>query len=147
MKIWNDCGLLSLVSVLSFGVFHSAAAEDPLRVIANPAVPVERVDAAQATQIFLKQLRTWSDGTTIEPIDLKEDSPVRDEFYRQVTGREPAQLRAYWARQTFTGMGVPPRRAADDAEAAQLVKKMPGAIGYTATEQVDGSVKIVLEPR
>ena len=141
MTPWIFIGLTSLV------LTQAARAEDSLRVIANPNVPVERVDAAQATQIFLKQLRTWSDGTAIEPIDLQEDSPVHNEFYRQVTGREPAQLRAYWARQAFTGMGVPPRRAADATEATRLVKNTPGAISYTTTEEVDGSLKIVLEPR
>jgi ABC-type phosphate transport system substrate-binding protein len=135
------------VVLTSLVLTQAALAEDPLRVIVNQSVPVDRVDAAQATQIFLKQIRTWSDGTAIEPIDLQEDSPVRDEFYRQVTGREPAQLRAYWARQAFTGMGFPPRRAADAAEAARLVKDTPGAIGYTAIEDVDGSLKVVLEPR
>lgn len=125
---------------------EALAEEDSLQVIANRAVPVDRVDPAHATQIFLKQIRTWSDGTAIEPVDLQEGSPVRDEFYRTVTGREPAQLRAYWARQAFTGMGFPPRQAVDANEATRIVTETPGAIGYTATRDVDGSLKVVLEP-
>lgn len=133
--------------ILLVSLGADAVAEGSLSIIANPDVPVETVDSAQATQIFLKQVRTWSDGTTIEPIDLQPNSPLRDEFYRRVTGRGPAQLRAYWARQAFTGMGFPPRQAANPTEAAQMVKDTPGAIGYTATEDADGSVKIVLEPK
>jgi ABC-type phosphate transport system substrate-binding protein len=136
-----------LVMLAGLAVASGALAEGSLKVIANPAVPVESVDSAQATQIFLKQVRTWSDGTRIEPIDLQADSPLRDEFYRKVTGRGPAQLRAYWARQAFTGMGFPPRQAASPEEAARLVQDTPGAIGYTLSQDETGSVKILLEPK
>ena len=135
-----------VVLLISIALIQEVRADDAVRVIANQTVPVDTVEPAQATQIFLKQIRAWSDGTAIEPIDLQDDSPVRDAFYRKVTGREPAQLRAYWARQAFTGMGFPPRRANDANEAARLVTDTPGAIGYTATKNLSDSLKVVLDP-
>jgi ABC-type phosphate transport system substrate-binding protein len=138
---------LFVLILTSFILSGSALADESLQVIANPTVPVDKVDPAQATQIFLKQVRTWSDGTVIEPIDLEEDSPLREEFYREVTGRGQAQLRAYWARQAFTGMGFPPLQANGSDEAARIVKETPGAIGYTLERDVDGSLKVVLDPK
>ena len=137
---------LSCLVLAGLAVFTDVAlAQEPVVVIANPAAPVQTIDTAQATQIFLKRVRNWPDGTAIEPIDIKEGSPLRDAFYKQVTGRGPAQLRAYWARQAFTGMGFPPRQA-DSAEAAsRMVQDEPGAISYTAKSSVSGDVKVVLE--
>lgn len=123
-----------------------AIADEQVAVITNRDVPVETLDNNQVTQIFLRQVQSWPDGKTIQPIDIKEGSALRTEFYSKVTGRSPGQLRAYWARQAFTGMGVPPRQAATEEEAERLVQTTPGAIGYVGKKEADESVKIVLEP-
>jgi ABC-type phosphate transport system substrate-binding protein len=107
---------------------------------------VERIDSDQATQIFLKQVQTWPDGKSIYPVDIKEGSPLRAEFYSKVTGRSPGQLRAYWARQAFTGMGLPPKQVATAEDVNRLVEKTPGAIGYVSRKEADGQVRIVLDP-
>ena len=76
---------------------------------------------------------------------MKEGSPLRTEFYAKVTGRTPGQLRAYWARQAFTGMGFPPREVATAADVAQAVRAQPGGIGYIDRKDVDDSTKILLD--
>jgi ABC-type phosphate transport system substrate-binding protein len=123
-----------------------AQAQSALVVIAHKAVPLDRIDAGQATQIFLRQLTTWPDGARIQPIDLSEGSPLRAEFYSRITGRSPGQLRAYWARQAFTGMGLPPRELATPEDVAKAVQATPGAIGYVERRHADANVKIVLDP-
>jgi ABC-type phosphate transport system substrate-binding protein len=130
------------------GLFLSAQAfaQSSLVVIANKSVPVEKIDAGQATQIFLKQINTWPDGGPIQPVDIKEGSPLRAEFYSKVTGRSPGQLRAYWARQAFTGMGFPPREVATAEDVSKAVQAMPGAIGYIDRKNSDGATKVVLDP-
>jgi ABC-type phosphate transport system substrate-binding protein len=56
----------------------------------------------------------------------------------------PAVVRAYWARQSFTGMGFRPQ--ADSAEeVSKLVQATPGAIGYIHKKQVAPALKVVLE--
>jgi ABC-type phosphate transport system substrate-binding protein len=127
-------------------VAGSACAEGQIVVITNRDSSVEKIDADQATQIFLKQVQTWPDGKAIQPIDLKEGSPLRTEFYSKVTGRSTGQLRAYWARQAFTGMGFPPRQVQTSEEVAKIVQATPGAIGYVGRKQADTNVKIVLDP-
>lgn len=130
------------------GLFVSAPlpAQNTPVVIANKSVSVDRIDAGQATQIFLKQIQTWPDGGRIEPVDLKEGSPLRIEFYSKVTGRSPAQLRAYWARQSFTGMGFPPREAATSEDVSRLVQATPGGVGYVDRKNADGGIKVLLDP-
>jgi ABC-type phosphate transport system substrate-binding protein len=135
-----------LAALLGTSLAGGAHAQSALVVIAHKAVPVERVDAGQVTQIFLRQIATWPDGSRIQPLDLAESSPLRAEFYSRITGRSPGQLRAYWARQAFTGMGLPPREVATPEEVSRLVQSTPGAIGYVERRNADAGVKIVLDP-
>ncbi len=125
----------------------SALAQPAPVVIANESVSVDRIDAGQATQIFLKQIQTWPDGVPIVPVDIKEGSPLRTEFYAKVTGRSPAQLRAYWARQSFTGMGFPPREVATAEDVNRAVQAQRGAVGYVDRKDVEAGTKVLLEPR
>ncbi|HZU64179.1 MAG TPA: hypothetical protein VFF98_10875 [Novosphingobium sp.] len=122
----------------------AAHAQDSVVVIANKSVPLDRLDNQRATQIFLKQIQTWPDGKPIAPVDLKEGAPLRAEFYAKVTGRSAGQVRAYWARQEFTGMGFPPRQVASPADVTRFVQATPGAVGYVNRKAADGSVKTLL---
>lgn len=135
-----------LLALLGWVLCAPVLAQNTPVVIANKSVPVDRIDAGQATQIFLKQVQTWPDGGRIEPVDLKEGSPLRAEFYARVTGRSPGQLRAYWARQTFTGMGFPPREVATSEDVMRLVQATPGGVGYVDRKNADGAAKVLLDP-
>ncbi len=135
-----------LLTVLLCGPL-AAWAQEQVVVVTRRDAPVEKIDAGQATQIFLKQIERWPDGTAIQPIDIKEGSPLREEFYRKVAGRSLGQVRAYWARQAFTGMGSPPRQAASAEEAARLTQSSRSAIGYVGRAQAEEALKIVLSPK
>lgn len=124
----------------------ASAADNAVVVVANKSAPVNTLSTGQTTQIFLRQVQTWPDGTPIMPVDIKEGSPMRTEFYARVTGRSPGQLRAYWARLAFTGMGVPPRQADSAEDAARIVLSTPGAIGYVGKQRAEPPLKMVLEP-
>lgn len=114
-------------------------------VVVNRDTAVEKINSDQATQMFLKQVQTWPDGKPVQPIDIREGAPLRAEFYSKVTGRSPGQVRAYWARQSFTGMGFPPKQADSAEEVSKLVQATPGAIGYINKKQVAPPLKVVLE--
>jgi ABC-type phosphate transport system substrate-binding protein len=137
--------ILALVAIAGALAVSGVMAQSSLVVIANKAVPVDKIDAGQATQMFLRQITTWPGGTRVEPVDLAEGNPLRAEFYSRVTGRSPGQLRAYWARQAFTGMGLPPRELATAEDVSRFVRTTPGAIGYVDRRNAEGDLKIVLE--
>lgn len=134
------------IALLGCCIATGTWAQSPLIVIANPSVAVDKIDANQVTQIFLKQIQTWPDGKAIQPIDIKEGSPLRTEFYSKVAGRSPGQMRAYWARQAFTGMGFAPKEFATADDVSKAVQTTPGAIGYIDKKSAVGSAKIVLQP-
>ena len=135
----------AIVAIAGWFSVSVAMAQSTLAVVVNKDVPIETVDAGQATQLFLRQVTTWSDGVRVQPVDLTQGNPLRAEFYSRITGRSPGQLRAYWARQAFTGMGVPLREVATVEDVSRFILSTPGAIGYVERRNIDTGLKIVLE--
>ena len=135
----------AIVAIAGWFSVSVAMAQSTLAVVVNKDVPIEKVDAGQATQLFLRQVTTWSDGVRVQPVDLTQGNPLRAEFYSRITGRSPGQLRAYWARQAFTGMGVPLREVATVEDVSRFIRSTPGAIGYVERRNINTGLKIVLE--
>jgi len=104
---------------------------------------VRDLNTDQVADIFLGKTSHFPDGTQALPIDQSEESPAREKFYAQFTGKSPAQLRAYWAKIIFTGRGQPPRQVAGSLEAKKLVAQNPNAIGYIDASLVDDTVRVV----
>jgi len=100
----------------------------------------------QVADIFLGKTSTFPKGGQAVPIDQAGDAPVREEFYTKMTGRTAAQLKSYWAKQTFSGKGTPPKVVAGDAESKKLIAANPNIIGYMDKSKLDATVKAVCAP-
>jgi hypothetical protein len=48
-------------------------------------------------------------SSSLKPLDLPESSELREQFYKKVTHRDAAQVKALWSRIIFTGQGQPPK--------------------------------------
>jgi ABC-type phosphate transport system substrate-binding protein len=107
---------------------------------------VGTLSADQVAKIFMGKSKAFPDGSTAVPIEQSEGSAARDAFHRKVTGKDAAQLKAYWSRLIFSGKGQPPKDVGDDAAVKAAVASTPGAIGYLDAALVDGSIKVVLTP-
>ena len=136
--------LPTVLALLCFTVVQPTLAGNELIVIAHKDVALNKISPERMTQIYLRQQQSWPDGQPIQPIDLREGSGIRRAFYDQITGRSPGQLRAFWARQSFTGMGLPPRQVDSDEEVTRLVQSTPGAIGYVSRRPSGAAVKVLL---
>ena len=119
-----------------------AAAQDVVPVVSARS-PIAHLDSTQVADIFLGKTSRFPDGSIALPVDQGEDSPVRDKFYSQFTGKSPAQVKAYWSKIIFTGRGQPPRQAADSTEVKRIVSDNPHAIGYIEASQVDSTVRVL----
>ncbi len=114
-------------------------------VIGHPAGP-DSISANQVRDIYLNRSQQLPNGQSAKPLELPEGNPVRGEFHSKVTGRNDAQLKAFWSQQVFTGRGQPPAEATNAAAMKAQVSSMPGSIGYIDEADVDGSVKVLLKP-
>ena len=79
----------------------------------------------QVSDIFLGKTSTFPKGGQAVPIDQAGDAPIRDEFYTKMTGRTAAQLKSYWAKQTFSGKGTPPKVVSGDVETRSSSQRIP----------------------
>ena len=140
MNIRVLIGLSALCLLVS--VESGARAEEVVAVVSSKS-PVTSLSAAQVADIFLGKTSRFPDGSQAVPIDQPEDSPERDRFYAQYTGKSPAQVKAHWSKIIFTGRGQPPAQAANGAEVKKMIAQNPSAIGYIDPTLVDDSVRVV----
>jgi len=108
-------------------------------VIVNPK-NTNAMAANKVSNIFLAK------SSELVGVDLPDGNAVRDAFYHKVTGKDGAQLKAYWAKLVFTGKAQPLKELASDAEVKKFVAGNPAAIGYIDKASADDSVKVVLTP-
>ena len=119
-----------------------APAQDVVAVVSARS-PVQALNSEQVAEIFLGKTARFPDGTEAVPIDQSEDSPLRERFYAQFTGKSAAQVKAHWSKILFTGRGQPPKQAADSVEAKRLVAANPRGITYIDHSLIDNSVRVV----
>ena len=135
--------LLGVIAAFALWAAQGAArAEDVVAVVSAKSL-ITSLNAAQVADIFLGKTTRFPDGSAAVPIDQVEDSPVRDRFYAEYTGKSPAQVKAHWSKLIFTGRGQPPRQVANSAEAKRAIAEDPHAIAYIDNRLVDASVRVL----
>jgi ABC-type phosphate transport system substrate-binding protein len=120
----------------------SAWAEAVVVVSAKSGASALTVD--QASDIFLGKSNSLPGGGQAVPIDQSDGTGARDEFYQKATGKNSAQVKAYWSKQIFSGKGQPPKEAGDNASVKTLLSSNPNMIGYIDKSAVDATVKVLL---
>jgi hypothetical protein len=122
------------------------AQADEYLVIVHPGNRLRALSRAFVRGAYLKKSTAWGDGEAIHPVGLSRRFPARERFAREVLGKTPAQLRAYWNQQIFSGKGVPPPEL-DSAEAIiAFVLHHQGAVGYLpAAADPAGAAVVTLE--
>lgn len=131
------------ISLLLAALEAHGAAE--LVVVANAGSGVASLTREQVVNIFLGRFRQLPNGMTALPVDQPVDDARRAEFYRRLVGKNPAEIRAYWARLVFSGKTSPPHQAATQQEALQWLAQHPGAVGYLASDSLQPSLTVVFK--
>ncbi|MBT9608531.1 MAG: hypothetical protein IV110_00635 [Aquabacterium sp.] len=121
---------------------HAASAQ--VAVIVHPKSAIASLSPEQVSAIFLGKSSTLPSGSVAAPVDLPDGSPVHEQFYTKATGKTSAQVKATWARLTFSGKATPPKELGSSADVKKFVAANPDAIGYIEKSAVDGTVKAVL---
>lgn len=113
-------------------------------VVVSAKNPATALTVDQVSDIFLGRAASLPGGAAVAPIDQAEGSAARDEFYQKVIGKNPAQVKAYWSKQIFSGKGTPPKDAGNDGGVKAMIAANPNLIGYIDKGAVDASVKPLL---
>ena len=134
---------LLLFAMTGLWLTCAGARADEVVAVVSAKSAINSLATHQVADIFLGKASRFPDGSIAVPIDQHEDSPAREKFYVQLTGKSPAQMKAHWSKIIFTGRGQPPRQVATNAEAKKAIAENPNAIGYIDASQVDASVKVL----
>lgn len=130
--------LLSLACLLAPGLGRAE-----LVLVASARGVAGELSYERAENLYLGHTTTLADGTPVKLLDLP-NGMLRDDFYLKLTGKNPAQIRAYWSRQVFTGRALPPKEAGSIAEARQWLIDTPNLIGYMERADVPAGARILL---
>jgi hypothetical protein len=127
----------SLCLSLALGLMLAgpALAGELVVVMGTGAAPITK---DQLADIYLGR------SSALKPLDLPESNALRDQFYKKVTDRDAAQVKALWSRIIFTGQGQPPKELPDAAAVKKAVAADPRMVGYIDKSDADASVKVVL---
>jgi ABC-type phosphate transport system substrate-binding protein len=132
----NRANFARLTAALAVGITLSTAHAIDIVAIGNPAAaPLTKDELAN---VYLGH------NQALTPLDQPESSPIRADYYKRLTGRDPAQIKAMWARLTFTGKGQSPKELPDSSAVKKAVAADPKAIGYIEKSAVDSSVKVLV---
>ncbi len=135
----------TLQSLVVAGLMTLAqAASAQVAVIVNPKSPMASMTPEQVAAVFLGKSNTLPSGATAAPADLPESAAVREQFYSKAAGKTGAQVKATWARLTFSGKATPPKELTTASDVKKFVANNPDAIGYIEKSAVDSTVKVVL---
>jgi ABC-type phosphate transport system substrate-binding protein len=129
---------LATLIVAALGTFAAASASAEIVVIVSAKNPATRMFSEQAAQFFLGK------STMFTPVDQADGSAIRNEFYKKVTDKDAAQVKAIWSKLVFTGKAQAPKEFKSNADVKKAVADDPKAIGYIDKSAVDDTVKVIL---
>lgn len=121
----------------------ATAAWAEVLIVAGAQSRLPELEHGTLEQLYLGRTRNLEDGTPVLLTDLPAGA-LRDEFYRKLTGKNPAQIRAHWSRMVFTGRALPPQEAATVKELLQWLEANPNRIGYLAPADADPRLRVLL---
>lgn len=141
----NRLFLMASIVLFLFGYLLIAQNSISFKVIVNSSNATTVLSKKQLSKFFLKKTAKWGNSRQVLPVDLLENSPVREVFSKEVHKRSVSKVRAYWQKQIFSGRNVPPPQMAYENDILAFVEADSGAIGYVSGSTLLGkySVKVI----
>ncbi len=134
--------LRKLLLLLALAAALPAAAEEPFKIVVNPANVAAALPRAQVSLLFLKKVTRWPDGRPVQPAE-PADERLRERFHRDVHGKSLAAVQSYWNQLIFSGREVPPVEKATAEEVVAFVRANAGAIGVVPAGEATAGVKVI----
>lgn len=132
---------VAVIALTVAGLSAAPNASADTVVIVHPS-NTAALDDETISKIFQGQTKSFPGGAEASPVDLKEGA-TREDFSGKVLKRTTAQIKAYWARQIFTGGARPPKELDSEESVVKFVASTPGAIGYVDASKAGAGVKVL----
>lgn len=136
---------MAKVIVLITALMFSGQLQAEILVIVNAQNSITALEKKQVMDLFMGRVSAFPNGQAAETLDLKTGTPLRVHFYKTLTGKNEAQVDAYWATLIFAGRMSPPKQLADEKTLIAEVANNAKAIAYVTRQTLPKNVKIVME--
>ena len=134
-----------LLSLLPLSLTCSAIAmAQKISVVVHPEHKGD-ISSEHIKKIFLGQLNELPDGTEAIPVNLKTGSDIRINFDKELLGKNPSQIKAYWSSQVFTGRGSPPKEVDSSQKCLNMIAENKNVICYIDSTSLNDSVAPILD--
>lgn len=131
---------LILVAALSSGFDGNA---EQLVVVVNKDNPTSALSRSQLIDLYMGKYVAFPDGRRAEPIDIDNDSNLKEQFYLELVGMPLNRVNAYWSRIKFSGNARPPLKQSNQQAALQYLEASESAITYISASNITDNVKVV----
>jgi len=132
--------LFSVFVMLGFSGFSTA---QTVVIIVNSENPISSVSSEDLRNIFTADKSVWEEGNSIQLVDWKIDSSIRERFYSTILRKTPAIVRRGWVQKIVVGNIHPPSVLSSEEEIVQYVATHRWAIAYVEKKRMPTSVKII----
>lgn len=129
-------------AMLIAGSFFSLSCFADVAVIVNTANN-NPIDESFIKKVYLGKAKSFEDGAKIDMYTLGDSDAATAEFREKVLNKTNSQYKSYWSKLVFTGKGTPPKEMSDASEMINEVKRNINTIGFIASDQVTGDVKVI----
>lgn len=136
---------MARVIILIAALIFSGQLQAEILVIVNAQNSITALEKKQVMDLFMGRVSAFPNGQAAETLDLKTGTPLRAHFYKTLTGKNEAQVDAYWATLIFAGRMSPPKQLADEKTLIAEVADNAEAIAYVTRQTLPKNVKIVME--
>ncbi|HEY0891909.1 MAG TPA: hypothetical protein VGE32_02560 [Cellvibrio sp.] len=136
---------MAKVIMLIAALIFSGQLQAEILVIVNAQNSVSALEKKQVMDLFMGRASAFPNGQSAETLDLKTGTPLRAHFYKTLTGKNEAQVDAYWATLIFAGRMSPPKQLVDEQTLIAEVARNTEAIAYVTRQTLPKNVKIVME--
>lgn len=107
------------------------------------------ISKSKAKMVFSGKIKSLKPIGDIRLMDWPQSSKERQEFYKKLMNKSPAQVNNKWASLAFSGRAIPPMTLSEPS--AKVIKQWlleyPKGIAYAPKYQVPDGANILLELR
>ena len=122
-------GLL-LVILSQFIAVAAMSSESEWLVVVHSKSSISSLTHKQVMSLFLGRAKFLPSGERARVLDFPIDSDARADFYRTLTGKNIADIDAYWARLQYSGKASPPLPVSGSEQVLLIVGQESSAIAY-----------------
>ena len=122
---------------------HLRAEDTSIVLVVNDSVEIEQISIDSLRAIYSLRQLSWPDGAEVTTFVLGIDGDAHRQFCRDLLKVYPHQLKKGWDRMEYTGRARVPQIVQSEQILLDLVKQIPGAIGYVRGDVETPNVHVI----